>query len=313
MIMGHIGFGGHFDKFIHAFHMPLFFFVSGYFYQKKDIAIGSYIRHKIQTLLIPYVSTGFICYIVWLLLNRHHLTVAPLYHLLWENTDGLPIAGALWFLTALFICNVVYFLLDQKLHSIKLLTLCILFFALAGNLLPSLLPFRLPWAMDTAFVGMGLFHAARLMRLYESKLIIDPFKLPLGLTALCGVIITILIFVNGAVNLRVGTYAHIPLFWVNAIGASLVGWNVSRYIDRWQGKCGAHPVSWLRSVGKDSLVYLCWNQMVILVLMHFEKPLQSVGLRNSLIHGLIFLGTLIVLWGINRLFKIGKMGKLLGK
>lgn len=29
MIMGHVGFGGHFDKWIHAFHMPMFFFVSG--------------------------------------------------------------------------------------------------------------------------------------------------------------------------------------------------------------------------------------------------------------------------------------------
>lgn len=30
MIMGHIGFGGIFDFYIHAFNMPLFFFVSGY-------------------------------------------------------------------------------------------------------------------------------------------------------------------------------------------------------------------------------------------------------------------------------------------
>ena len=28
MVMGHIGFGGKFDKFIHAFHMPMFFFIS---------------------------------------------------------------------------------------------------------------------------------------------------------------------------------------------------------------------------------------------------------------------------------------------
>ena len=33
MVMGHIGFGGKFDKFIHAFHMPMFFFISGFFYK----------------------------------------------------------------------------------------------------------------------------------------------------------------------------------------------------------------------------------------------------------------------------------------
>lgn len=34
MVMGHIGFGEIFDHFIHAFHMPMFFFISGFFYRK---------------------------------------------------------------------------------------------------------------------------------------------------------------------------------------------------------------------------------------------------------------------------------------
>ena len=33
MIMGHVGFGELFSKYIHAFHMPLFFLISGYFYK----------------------------------------------------------------------------------------------------------------------------------------------------------------------------------------------------------------------------------------------------------------------------------------
>ena len=32
MILGHIGFGSRFDHLIHAFHMPMFFFVSGFFF-----------------------------------------------------------------------------------------------------------------------------------------------------------------------------------------------------------------------------------------------------------------------------------------
>ena len=32
MIMGHIGFGSLFAFFIHAFHMPIFFFISGFFF-----------------------------------------------------------------------------------------------------------------------------------------------------------------------------------------------------------------------------------------------------------------------------------------
>ncbi len=36
MIMGHIGFGDCFDFFIHAFHMPMFFFISGFLYNNKN-------------------------------------------------------------------------------------------------------------------------------------------------------------------------------------------------------------------------------------------------------------------------------------
>lgn len=36
MIMGHIGFGRLFDHYIHAFHMPMFFFASGYFFKKSS-------------------------------------------------------------------------------------------------------------------------------------------------------------------------------------------------------------------------------------------------------------------------------------
>lgn len=34
MVMGHIGFDDKFDKFIHAFHMPMFFFISGFFIKR---------------------------------------------------------------------------------------------------------------------------------------------------------------------------------------------------------------------------------------------------------------------------------------
>lgn len=35
MIMGHVKFGSIFNKWIHAFHMPMFFFISGWFYLNR--------------------------------------------------------------------------------------------------------------------------------------------------------------------------------------------------------------------------------------------------------------------------------------
>lgn len=58
MVMGHIGFGGKFDKFIHAFHMPMFFFISGFFYKEKNIDIKKYTVDKAKKLLTPYFVFG---------------------------------------------------------------------------------------------------------------------------------------------------------------------------------------------------------------------------------------------------------------
>ena len=38
MIMGHIGYGELFHRFIHAFHMPLFYFCAGLLYKEKSKA-----------------------------------------------------------------------------------------------------------------------------------------------------------------------------------------------------------------------------------------------------------------------------------
>lgn len=45
MIMGHIKFGSLFDKWIHAFHMPMFFFVSGWFFRSNE-NIGEQIKKE---------------------------------------------------------------------------------------------------------------------------------------------------------------------------------------------------------------------------------------------------------------------------
>lgn len=103
MVMGHVGFGDLFQHFIHAFHMPMFFWVSGFFY-KRNYDIKLLIRKRVKTLLVPYLIFGAVHLLICAILKIQNIESA-LQHLLWENTRGLPIAGALWFLTALFCVN----------------------------------------------------------------------------------------------------------------------------------------------------------------------------------------------------------------
>ena len=68
MVMGHVGFGSRFSHYIHAFHMPLFFVVSGYFYSAKADLI-SLAKKRTKTLLIPYLVVGLVSCLLSNLLN----------------------------------------------------------------------------------------------------------------------------------------------------------------------------------------------------------------------------------------------------
>lgn len=59
MVIGHMGLkgkGSYVNHFIYAFHMPLFFIMSGYFMSDRG-SMGAYFKKKTKQLLLPYVFT----------------------------------------------------------------------------------------------------------------------------------------------------------------------------------------------------------------------------------------------------------------
>ncbi len=256
MIMGHIGFGGVFDKYIHAFHMPLFFVISGFFY--KPCSLPVIMKKRFRTLLVPYIVFGIFYTALWFL-KIGRVDRRLLYIFLWENTaDGGPaIAGALWFLTALFFCEVLYHLI-QKIDRELIRTMLIVLVSAAGMAWAGYLQFRLPYGLEAAMVGVGLFHGGRLLREKFSILT----KLPFFVSILVFAVFSVLSMKNGYINLRVGAYGNWALFWLNALGMTISLLNLARFIDHFTGP--GILGGYLNGIGKNSIIYLCFNQWAIL-------------------------------------------------
>ena len=297
MIMGHIGFGEKVDRFIHAFHMPMFFFISGFFYRRKEVSFIEEIKYKAKSMLIPYFFFGIFHYIVYIL--KDGFAIGPLLHLLTINTDGLPIAGALWFLTALFFTDSVYFMLDR--HNCKWVIVPLI---LIGSFADQLLPYPLPWALSASFVGLGLYWCGSKTRQHEKKL-----GYLLNMTLWCilviGPITTVSIFLNGYINMRTGTYAIVPLFWINALLSIFVGISMSKYVVKL--KVIKHL---LVGVGENSIVYLCLNQLVILVCTKILRYTFFDGVISKLF---ILALSLAGLYICEMLFTKTRMKILIGK
>lgn len=91
-------------------------------------------KNRAKSLLEPYIFMVMINYIFWIVLYRAENIFSPIIHIFWANTvDGIPIAGALWFLTALFFVYLIVSILD-RIDSDKWKIFVIISFAIIGSL-----------------------------------------------------------------------------------------------------------------------------------------------------------------------------------
>lgn len=121
-----------FVRFIYGFHMPLFFFIAGFFYDRstRKESYRSFVWGKFQRLMVPYFILSWALVGVKLLFEGvmrvdHPVTLDTLYQLFY-----LPKAGYfLWFVYALFLvfCIVPFFKAGKRLVLLTILALGLAF------------------------------------------------------------------------------------------------------------------------------------------------------------------------------------------
>lgn len=246
MIMGHVGFGSYFDHYIHAFHMPIFFIVSGYLW-KNNKKFRDFALRKVQTLLIPWILFLIIQTAWEVVLGA---SISKQINMIISGKTGI------WFLTAMFIGEMLfYWIMQVKNNYIR--TLIVITVSLLGNLTSVLLDFTLPLGISASFVCVGLMYIGFYLRKVniQSFLPLDN-KLSAIVVAILFLIVSILIFVNEPVNMRTNEYGFIPLFWLNAVLMFEILIALALKVeDR-----GLHIP---QQIGMHSIVYLGFNQIII--------------------------------------------------
>ena len=102
-------------KFIYSFHMPLFFFLSGYFFN-PDTPFWRLLKRRFNSILKPYLFTIFLIYIVSLSFTNMRFATA-----FGRIVKSLYATGyyidwvQLWFLPSLFVTSLFAFLLYRVL------------------------------------------------------------------------------------------------------------------------------------------------------------------------------------------------------
>ena len=146
MVMGHIGFGNAFIHYIHSFHMPLFFLVSGYFTNpEKENKILHFLLHISRTILVPYLFFATICQPLHYIYTQEYSFKYFLLSLVTSNHNRIDVAGAYWFLLCLFSCKILFWSV-LKLPKMWMQITTVIILTFAGLLEIK----RLPLCLDSA-------------------------------------------------------------------------------------------------------------------------------------------------------------------
>ena len=291
MIALHVGFGKTLDHIVHAFHMPMFFFVSGYFF-KPGRSAGSFFASKIKGLLIPYVV--FTCLLYGLSAIFLEMPSASLEHALLFMNDGTAgVVTPTWFLTALFFAESIYFGVHVLSDNIWLQTIAISVITIAGFCLSTFTDVLLPFSIGVSLVGVAFVHLGFLLHSISWKQ--NRFRLlelPPLVTIVLTVIVMILAYLSPLTNMRDGIYPNPVLFLLNAILGCIALWNISALAWAVPVKPFHSAMETISNIGKRSIIFLCMNIFVIRILFLIYPASGKTFLHNVV----VLLLTLLILY-----------------
>ncbi len=172
IIWGHIRLNSWSTAFVYAFHIPLFFFLSGLvFNHNKYTGFKEFLIKRVKSLLIPYAIFSFLTWIVWA--GFSYLTHAdvdsywmPLAQtVIAQGSGGFLVHNVpLWFVTCLFGIEVLYYFISE----LKPLLCIVITFALAV-LSYALIEYcqvvdvtLMPWNLEVVCLGIPIYTVGHL-------------------------------------------------------------------------------------------------------------------------------------------------------
>lgn len=233
VVVGHLpipAITGILHQIIFVWHMPLFFLVSGYFFRPKPF--NSYLRKNIKGLLIPYLLTAFVMFLLSVCLYCLGMGINPIHSFVaifvGAGVDLPYFTGPIWFLLAMFWCREIYNCLLQKLPDKYVIggVILILFMLTVNSYRWLYIPTNLLQGIN----AMLFFHIGYVSSKYEW--VQKPCKWLWVAVAVILLIASVTVFNTLPINMVVCYYTCWPLNVIAAVGCVYVLYHLSVWFSR---------------------------------------------------------------------------------
>lgn len=297
-----------------SFHVPLFFFLSGYVFHVKD-NFKHFAMKKVRSIVIPYFCMAAI--IVLYRCIACAVANGDVLQCLVDESLGFLLQRrktTLWFFACLLCLNFLFHALVRTIKNLKILGLCAAMLAVAALLYFRLGGGALPWNADACFTALPFFFAGYLLKNkheWHSILFNGRKKwllFMLAVVANCGGYIAQCLIDGDVLDFYSNEYSFAPIAYLTAFaGIYCVVFISNLFV--------LPPVSY---IGENSILYFSLHQSVIMPIIFSlyslcDIPYQGPGLHLWLwyIVTLILILTSITL--LNALIKRTRFRFMIGK
>lgn len=267
------------NKFILCFHMPLFFFISGYFAKTTTKAqLFPYLWHKVKVLFVPQL---FLCV---LRIIQSVLTCVfsgkGILEVQWLNWD--------WFLPVLFVCTLIYTVITAFFNNDTILIKCILFIVALIMVYPGQLLNKHEFYYYAILNSRHMAVIPMAFCFYIcGSLLKDFINKSLATKELSGLVTVILIALtyifanmNSMVLMYKNEYGNLPIFIISSIVGISMALRLSKALD---------TSKFLSFCGKNSVAIYVWNFLIVQIAISISNKIVGVtGLYNLSVGMLAF-------------------------
>ena len=163
--------------FLFLFHVPLFFFISGYFEKTEDCDVKNYLYKIVYALVIPYFIWNLLCVIFAWPITIRRICGLVVGLSLWN--------AASWFLSVLVIIKLVALMVKKNMFKSAAITITILFILF-------IIDYRMPYYANLAFMFMPFYFLGmygkstinKISQYFENKISVNILLFMVGVTML---------------------------------------------------------------------------------------------------------------------------------
>ena len=252
------------DTWVDFFHMPLFFFLSGFVFSGRKYDFPTFLKKKVKSLVVPYFVLGGGIFLFWCALYALEGRPVGDYLEMGKHFLVQEHFWTVWFLACLFLTELIYYGIHRLFGSKPLRSTAVSTAVCAFGIARYRLGWgSLPWNLDVALVAQFFFHLGFCFRACEPKLQrFDRRKaLPrlmvagalMGLDLLLGFVC---IRVSGAsMDMSVGWYGNVLILFPAALCGILGVILFARMF----------PWKWLQWLGRNTMILFAWHSRIVIV------------------------------------------------